>query len=52
MPGACGRNALVRRDGSVLEIGGQDEVELKSGELFVIETPGGGGYGEKKILKN
>jgi 5-oxoprolinase (ATP-hydrolysing) len=47
MPGKCGRNALIRRDGSVLEIGGQAEVELKSGDLFVIETPGGGGYGEK-----
>ncbi len=48
MPAKCGRNALIRRDGSVLEIGGQSEVELKSGELFVIETPGGGGYGEKE----
>jgi len=48
MPAKCGRNAIVRRDGSVLEIGGQAEVELKSGELFVIETPGGGGYGRKE----
>lgn len=48
MPAKCGRNSLVRRDGSVLEIKGQAEVELKSGELFVIETPGGGGYGEKE----
>ncbi len=47
MPAKCGRNSLVRRDGSVLEIEGQAEIELKSGELFVIETPGGGGYGEK-----
>ncbi|AKB47717.1 N-methylhydantoinase A/acetone carboxylase, beta subunit [Methanosarcina sp. Kolksee] len=48
MPAKCGRNAIVRRDGSVLDIGGQAEVELKSGELFVIETPGGGGYGRKE----
>ena len=48
MPAKCGRNAIVRRDGSVLDIGGQTEVELKSGELFVIETPGGGGYGRKE----
>jgi len=52
MPAKCGRNALVRRDGSVLEIEGQAEVELKSGELFVIETPGGGGYGEKEKLED
>jgi len=37
---------LIRSDGSVLEIGGQAEVELKSGDVFVIETPGGGGYGK------
>ncbi|AKB81327.1 N-methylhydantoinase A/acetone carboxylase, beta subunit [Methanosarcina barkeri 3] len=48
MPAKCGRNSFVRRDGSVLEIEGQAEIELKSGELFVIETPGGGGYGEKE----
>ena len=48
MPAKCGRNAIIHRDGSVLEIGGQAEVELKSGELFVIETPGGGGYGRKE----
>ncbi|MDD2340814.1 MAG: hydantoinase B/oxoprolinase family protein [Methanosarcina sp.] len=46
MPGKCGRNMLIRSDGSVLEIGGQAEVELKSGDVFVIETPGGGGYGK------
>lgn len=48
MPAKCGRNSLVRRDGSTLEIEGQAEVELKSGELFVIETSGGGGYGENE----
>ncbi|MGB9938280.1 hydantoinase B/oxoprolinase family protein [Methanosarcina sp.] len=48
MPGKCGRNALIRRNGSVIKVGGQAEIELKSGDLFVIETPGGGGYGEKE----
>ncbi|RXA16373.1 5-oxoprolinase [Methanosarcina sp. MSH10X1] len=52
MPGKCGKNMLIRRDGSVLEIGGQAEIVLKSGELFVIETPGGGGYGEKGTQEN
>jgi 5-oxoprolinase (ATP-hydrolysing) len=51
MPGKCGRNALIHRDGSVSEIGGRAEFELKSGDLFVIETPGGGGYGEKENRK-
>jgi 5-oxoprolinase (ATP-hydrolysing) len=48
MPGKCGKNTLICRDGSVMEIEGQAEVKLKSGDVFVIETPGGGGYGEKE----
>ncbi|HWQ48779.1 MAG TPA: hydantoinase B/oxoprolinase family protein [Methanosarcina sp.] len=50
MPGECGKNSIFLRDGSILEIGGKAEIELNSGELFVIETPGGGGYGEKENL--
>jgi len=45
MPGKCGKNTLIRRDGSVIEVGGQAELKLKSGDVFVVETPGGGGYG-------
>ena len=45
MPGKCGKNTLIRRDGSVIGVGGQAELKLKSGDVFVIETPGGGGYG-------
>ena len=52
MPGKCGKNTLIRRDGSVIEIEGQAEVELKSGDVFVIETPGGGGYGRPKIHRH
>ena len=47
MPGECGKNTLIRRDGNVIEAGGQDELNLESGDIFVIETPGGGGYGLK-----
>ncbi|MDD3248122.1 MAG: hydantoinase B/oxoprolinase family protein [Methanosarcina sp.] len=48
MPGECGKNTLICRDGSVMEVEGQAEIKLKSGDVFVIETPGGGGYGEKE----
>jgi 5-oxoprolinase (ATP-hydrolysing) len=44
-PGQRGRNYVERRDGSVLELGGSDRAELEPGDVFVIETPGGGGYG-------
>ncbi|HVT52361.1 MAG TPA: hydantoinase B/oxoprolinase family protein, partial [Dongiaceae bacterium] len=44
-PGALGRNHVERKDGSVLELQGTDKAEMQAGDLFVIETPGGGGYG-------
>ena len=44
-PGAVGRNSVVRADGTAVEVGGCDTVEMKPGDVFVIETPGGGGYG-------
>lgn len=45
MSGKCGKNVLVRRDGRVIKVGGKAELKLKSGDVLVIETPGGGGYG-------
>ncbi len=44
-PGKVGRNWVERADGSTLRLGGADKAELTPGEVFVIETPGGGGYG-------
>jgi 5-oxoprolinase (ATP-hydrolysing) len=43
--GAPGRNLVVRADGSVEVLGHIGSVEMGSGDVFVIETPGGGGYG-------
>jgi 5-oxoprolinase (ATP-hydrolysing) len=43
--GQCGRNYLVRRSGQVEDLGAAAEVSLQAGDRFVIETPGGGGYG-------
>jgi 5-oxoprolinase (ATP-hydrolysing) len=44
-PGACGRNAVVRADGSVQELPGCCSLALQAGEALCIETPGGGGFG-------
>ena len=44
-PGACGRNRLIRADGRVIDLRGDDEVQVRAGDQIVIETPGGGGYG-------
>jgi 5-oxoprolinase (ATP-hydrolysing) len=45
-PGALGRNFLVRADGNREELGGTAAFRVTPGDVFVIETPGGGGFGE------
>ncbi|MFJ1298693.1 hydantoinase B/oxoprolinase family protein [Pseudomonadota bacterium AL_CKDN230030165-1A_HGKHYDSX7] len=44
-PAQMGRNYVERADGSVQELGPQDSAQLKAGDVFVVETPGGGGFG-------
>ncbi len=44
-PGKVGRNWVERADGTKVELSGTDEIEMQPGDVFVIETPGGGGYG-------
>jgi 5-oxoprolinase (ATP-hydrolysing) len=43
--GAAGRQWVERADGTRLTLTGTDKAELQPGDVFVIETPGGGGYG-------
>jgi 5-oxoprolinase (ATP-hydrolysing) len=45
-PGALGKNRVERADGSVEELAHIGKVEMGAGDVFVIETPGGGGYGK------
>ena len=44
-PGALGRNWVERQDGSREEFGATCAVDMQPGDVFVIETPGGGGFG-------
>ncbi|HEX6980368.1 MAG TPA: hydantoinase B/oxoprolinase family protein [Alphaproteobacteria bacterium] len=44
-PGAVGRNWVERTDGTRIELAATGKAELEPGDVFVIETPGGGGYG-------
>jgi len=46
LPGKTGRNWVERADGTVEELGGTDSTEVGPGDVIVIETPGGGGYGK------
>ena len=45
LPGALGSHWVRRADGSVTAMRGCDSVPVGAGDVFVIETPGGGGYG-------
>ncbi len=44
-PGKPGRNLLRRADGREEPLGGRARVTLGPGDVVVVETPGGGGYG-------
>ena len=43
--GARGRNTVERADGSIEDLGSTAVVEMAPGDAFVVETPGGGGFG-------
>ncbi len=44
-PGKCGKNYVVRADGAQVNLRSNDQVEMAPGDLFVMKTPGGGGFG-------
>jgi 5-oxoprolinase (ATP-hydrolysing) len=44
--GAAGANRVERADGSVTPLAATGKAHVEPGDVFVIETPGGGGYGK------
>jgi len=44
-PGSLGRNSVRRVGGATEAVGATQTVEMAAGDVFVIETPGGGGFG-------
>jgi 5-oxoprolinase (ATP-hydrolysing) len=46
LPGQAGHNRLRKRDGTIVELGACEQLEVLDGETVIIETPGGGGYGD------
>jgi N-methylhydantoinase B len=46
-PGACGRNTLIHADGTEEPLPSKFTRWFVPGERLRIETPGGGGWGEK-----
>ncbi|MBM3555024.1 MAG: 5-oxoprolinase, partial [Alphaproteobacteria bacterium] len=43
--GQCGRNWVERADGRIEELAGCAATDMAQGDVFVIQTPTGGGYG-------
>jgi 5-oxoprolinase (ATP-hydrolysing) len=44
-PGQVGVNRVLRADGAVEELGHIGQAEMQAGDVFEIQTPGGGGFG-------
>jgi 5-oxoprolinase (ATP-hydrolysing) len=43
--GAKGLNYAIKRDGTRIDLSATATIDLDPGDTFVIETPGGGGFG-------
>jgi 5-oxoprolinase (ATP-hydrolysing) len=46
-PGKKGENSVEHPDGTITALAGNDEVFLSPNDIFIIKTPGGGGYGKR-----
>ena len=45
-PGAVGKNYVIHRDARITELGTKGQIEVVKDDVFVLKTPGGGGYGQ------
>jgi 5-oxoprolinase (ATP-hydrolysing) len=50
-PGEPGRNRVIRADGRIEELPHIGSVEMAPGDVFEIQTPGGGGYGPPRRVE-
>ncbi|XP_041376521.1 5-oxoprolinase-like [Gigantopelta aegis] len=44
-PGQTGKNLLFYKDGRIINLGAKTSVRVGPGDIFHLETPGGGGFG-------
>jgi 5-oxoprolinase (ATP-hydrolysing) len=49
-PGAKGRNLVIRHGGGTELLPHVGKTEMQAGDIFVIETPGGGAYGAATLI--
>jgi 5-oxoprolinase (ATP-hydrolysing) len=44
--GMTGENSVCKADGTMVYLRGNDECQMEAGDVFVMKTPGGGGWGK------
>ena len=44
--GAKGENSVVRLDGTIEPMEGNDVAQMNAGDVYILKSPGGGGYGK------
>jgi len=44
-PGEVGKEWVERSSGEIVSLQGIDAIDVDPGDIFVMQTPGGGGYG-------
>jgi N-methylhydantoinase B len=44
-PGKAGKNFIIKKNGTKLSLPSKFSTTIESGDIFVLQTPGGGGYG-------
>ena len=47
--GALGVNQLIKTNGEIVDLGAKNSLLVHPGERLVIQTPGGGGFGEASL---
>jgi 5-oxoprolinase (ATP-hydrolysing) len=50
-PGEVGRSWVERADGVRQELGYSEQTEMLAGDVFVVSTPSGGGYGASSVQR-
>jgi 5-oxoprolinase (ATP-hydrolysing) len=45
-PGNTGENKVLRANGQLEKLNGNDSTQMQPGDTFIMRTPGGGGFGE------
>ncbi|XP_007444496.1 5-oxoprolinase, partial [Python bivittatus] len=46
-PGSPGLNLLIQRNGRTMNLGAKMSVKVHPGDVFCLQTPGGGGFGQR-----